>query len=186
VLIDVQSGGDDFTLIGCRIEQKSQVTEAITIASGANDVAILDCEFLGLSAGPDNAIVVEGASERLRVEGCLFDYLQATNVDKGAILIEHSNNSTHIIKDCRFFGVATAAGDGPVVVASQAGISNDNCLIIDCWGVVTDLSDVFPAGVSDQISVINSFWTEVGSSQFSRPVLNANENWYAPATTVVV
>lgn len=156
VYFDIQAGGDTATFVNCRFEQRAIVTEAVTMVAGADDVTFKDCEFIGTSAGPDKAIVVEGACDRLLVDGCRFIYNEAAGIDDACITFEVSDSYNPIIKDCVVAGLA----DGDYFVQCSVGQSAYGGIIAHCFGSVTDLTDVF--AVTNGFVVIDSYFSEAG------------------------
>ena len=184
VFIDVQSGGDDFTMINCRLEQRAATEEAVTVCYGADDLSFISCEFIGTSAptssGADSGIIFEGACNRVKIIDCLFDYTGSTGCDVGNIVFESGTFPSVLIKDCITIG--NANGEEFVQVSSQTAVLNDG-LIMHCGGKVTDLTDVII--VSDNFSVIDSYFAE-GDGKFAGACMPAGTddlNRWVPAAT---
>ena len=180
VYIDIASGGDDFTMVGCRLEQRTIVTEAVTIQAGANDVTFQGCEFLGTSIGPDVAIKVEGAVKRLKVLDCSFNYVDAQGCDTGNIVFEASKQDEILIKGCHTIGLME---DEEFVQALVGASTSTHGMIVDCFGKVEDLGTVIIQ--SNAFTVINSYFAESGSFAGPKITLNADENTMIPAATTI-
>lgn len=181
VFFDIQAAGDDFTLVNCRLEMRTQVTEAITMAAGADDVTFDGCEFMGTSIGPDAAITVEGAVARLKVLNCSFNYYGSAGCDLGNIVFEASKNDEILIKGCHTFGLMEDEEFVQCLVGSSSSTSG---MIVDCFGRVEDIGVVVIQ--SNAFTVINSLFAESGC--YVGPGitnLNADDNSFMPALTSI-
>lgn len=138
-MFDVTGAGDSLTFENCLFTDTSTTLCAIdfiTLATGADDLWLDNCRFVGKSA--DNDSFITGvAHDLVRIQNCQFqaDIAQTSVVG----LIETSGNATNVwIKDCLF----RSNVDGALFLdfngaANSGGVTNCYFSSIDTAGAVT-------------------------------------------------
>ena len=137
-LIDVTADGDFFRLEDCYLAGATAPIDFITLATGADDVTILNNSFVGTGAGTDNFILCEGYVARLLVRGNFFDSTGSDGLDEAAIQFAISGSGPVWIDDNCF--ISNTNGDAMVLAVSE----NDPAMLISRnYGTVTDFTDIW-------------------------------------------
>lgn len=102
-MFDVSGAGDSLTFQGCLFTDTSTILNAldfITLATGADDLAVINCQVIGKSASNDS-FITGVAHDRFRIDGCQIQFDVAQTAVVG--VIETSGNATNVwIKDSTF------------------------------------------------------------------------------------
>jgi hypothetical protein len=138
-MFSVSGGGDGLTFEKCVFTDTSTVLNAIdfiTLATGADDLAFIDCRVIGKSASNDS-FITGVAHDRLYIADCQiqFDVAQTSVVG----VIETSGNATNVwIRDSLF----RSNVDGALFLdfnggANSGGVTNCYFSSIDTAGATT-------------------------------------------------
>lgn len=102
-MFSVSAAGDGLSFENCVFTDTSTILNAIdfiTLATGADDLSLLNCKVIGKSASNDS-FITGVAHDRIRIDGCQIQFDVAQTVVVG--LIETSGNATNVwIKDSAF------------------------------------------------------------------------------------
>lgn len=139
-MFSVSGAGDDLAFVNCLFMDTSTVLNAIdfiTLATGADGLAILGCQVIGRSAQNDS-FITGVAHDRILIDKCQiqFDVAQAAVVG----VIETSGNATNVwVRDSLF----RSNVDGALFLdfngaANSGAVSNCYFSSIDVAGAVTD------------------------------------------------
>lgn len=138
-MFSVSGAGDGLTFENCLFTDTSTILNAIdfiTLATGADDLAVINCRVVGKSASNDS-FITGVAHDRVLISGCQIQFDVAQTAVVG--LIETSGNATNVwIKDCLF---RSNVDDALFIdfngAANSGGITNCYFSSIDTAGAVT-------------------------------------------------
>lgn len=163
-MFDVSGLGDGLTFENCLFSDTSTILnfiDCITLATGADDLSIVNCQGIGKSASNDS-FITGVAHDRIRIEGCQF---QMDIAQTGVVgLIETSGNATNVwIKDSAFRSNVDGALFLDFNGAANSGFVT-NCYFssIDTAGAVTDgfdftgghIFECYVAGEADSFGLV--------------------------------
>ena len=154
----VNIAGADFKMTNCIVEQGAVPLIGVTVPRAGTRFVIDRCEFMGMAAGPDNAIVFEGGGgatnqANWRVTNCLFDYGN-TGIDEGVIQSSFETLGG-LVRDCTMIGVDTLIAD----FNSSNQVQGDGLLanILVCTGVsISDIDTAIDHGGYHSANVLVS------------------------------
>lgn len=163
-MFDVSGAGDGLTFENCLFTDTSTILNAIdfiTLATGADDLSVLNCQVVGKSASNDS-FITGVAHDRIRIDSCQIQFDVAQTAVVG--LIETSGNATNVwIKDCLF---RSNVDDALFIdfngAANSGGITNCYFSSIDTAGAVTagidftggHVFECYVAGEADSFGLI--------------------------------
>lgn len=138
---DVAGGGDGLSFEKCVFTDTSTVLNAIdfiTLATGVDDLSLIDCRVIGKSASNDS-FITGVAHDRLYMSGCQIQFDVAQTAVVG--VIETSGNATNVwIKDCFF----RSNVDGALFLDFN-GAANSGC-VSNCYFSSLDVAGAVSAG----------------------------------------
>lgn len=141
-MFDVSGAGDGLSFENCVFTDTSTILNAIdfiTLATGADDLSLINCNVIGKSASNDS-FITGVAHDRLRISGCQIQFDVAQTAVVG--VIETSGNATNVwVKDTLF----RSNVDGALFLdfngaANSGGITN-------CYFSSIDAADAVTAGI---------------------------------------
>lgn len=139
-MFSLTGAADGWTFDNCLFTDTSTILNAIdfiTLATGADDLSILNCQVIGKSANNDS-FITGVAHDRIRIDNCQIQFDVAQTGVVG--LIETSGNATNVwIKDSLF----RSNVDGALFIdfngaANSGAVSNCYFSSLDIAGAVTD------------------------------------------------
>jgi hypothetical protein len=139
-MFSVSGAGDGLSFENCLFTDTSTVLNAIdfiTLATGADDLSLINCRVIGKSASNDS-FITGVAHDRIRIDGCQIQFDVAQTAVVG--VIETSGNATNVwIKDTLF----RSNVDGALFLdfngtANSGGVTNCYFSSLDVAGAVTD------------------------------------------------
>ncbi len=168
--INVQ-GVDNVTIRDCVFEQNTKNLIAIEVDTLTDYLIIDGCRFIGVGAGPDNAVrfhkltTSAGLATILDpiIRNCLFNYTQSAGCDNGVILCSMSSGGVAgiLIKDSQFIGLA----DGESAVNMKGFTDGIATGLMERVSVLSaDATDVFV--VSNMLGYIQVYATQAGARPF--------------------
>ena len=140
-LVDATGDADYLRIEGCVLKSGAAApVDLITLATGADNVSIVNNQFLGAGTELDNFILAEGYVANLLVQGNYFEAHTSDGTDEAFIQFAISGSGPVWIDSNGFF--SSTDGDALVLQVSE----NDACMLISRnYGVVNDYTDVWVA-----------------------------------------
>lgn len=163
-MFSVSGAGDSLTFENCTFTDTSTILNAIdfiTLATGADDLALIGCRVIGKSASNDS-FITGVAHDQILIDRCQIQFDVAQTAVVG--LIETSGNATNVwIKDSLF----RSNVDGALFIdfngtANSGGVTNCYFSSLDIAGAVTDgfdftgghMFECYVAGEADTYGII--------------------------------
>jgi hypothetical protein len=163
-LFSVSGAGDGLSFENCLFTDTSTILNAldfITLATGADDLSLIDCKVIGKSASNDS-FITGVAHDQIRIDGCQIQFDVAQTAVVG--LVETSGNATNVwVKDSFF----RSNVDGALFLdfngsANSGGVTNCYFSSLDTAGAVTDgfdftgghIFECYVAGEADSYGIV--------------------------------
>jgi len=174
-LIDATGDADFLTVDRCWLQLGAAApVDAITLASGADDVTVVYCTFYGNTSALDNFILAEGAVQRLTVMNNVFDSIEASGADEAHVQFATTGSGGVLIAE-NYFKAEDA--DVLVLMASSTSASDHSGLITHNYAALADLTTIWGAVVSANFSFGPMYFMQRGTAW--------GNSVHLPATTVV-
>jgi len=171
-LINITGDGDYAVIDSVEFSAGAAPVKHLTMETGADDVLITGCRFIGTAAGTDAFVITEGKCNRLRITNSYFDDTSAAGSDIGMISFTVTSNEV-LIDHCTF----VTETDGDIIVQGKA--ASGNVLVAHCDIICADATDIWsPTNVA---AVIETYAAEDGTFAGGAMISSSTQPQTTPA-----